>query len=284
MPALFVETAFNANEHAYSLRDQLRRQRIFLLNNDLKSTSRAVYLDVIDSIKQLTGKILPHPAIEKLSEDLQQKWLKTHQSFINTIATIEATTLHLHAKAHQLDGLLGNNGAAAASEFRLVIKLSDKGIITRLRGIEPQTILKETNNAIQADKGILEEHLPIVVQRLKQFHSGDFDVHTEKVEHVEILQAATDWVTVFEARARVLISQYGVLVNSIRPKSLDLGDPSKVAKVPNLIYNINRKKLFLFTRSEAMTYIGWMKSDITGLKSTSIKMEFDTPDLANEAI
>ena len=72
--------------------------------------------------------------------------------------------------------------------------------------MEPQTILKETNNAIQTDKGILEEHLAIVVQELKQLRSGDFEVHTKKVEHVEILQAATDWVTVFGASARVQIS------------------------------------------------------------------------------
>ena len=58
--------------------------------------------------------------------------------------------------------------------------------------MEPQTILKETNNAIQADKGILKEHLPIVIQRLKKLCSQDFEVHTEKVQHVESLQAATD--------------------------------------------------------------------------------------------
>ena len=127
---------------------------------------------------------LLHPAIEKLSEDLQQKWLETHQSLTNTIATTAATTAaatsQSRAKAQQLDGPPGNESAAAASDFRLVIRLSDKSIITRLRGMEPQTILKETNNAIQADKGILEEHLPIVVQGLKQLRSGDFEVHTEK--------------------------------------------------------------------------------------------------------
>ncbi len=36
-----------------------------------------------------------------------------------------------------------------------------------------------------------------MVQGLKQLRSGDLEVHTEKVEHVEILQAATDWVSVF---------------------------------------------------------------------------------------
>ncbi len=256
LTALFVEAASNSNKHAYPPRDQLKRHRKFLINNDLKSIPRAVYLDVIDSIEQLTGKVLVHPAIEKLSEDLQQKWLKTHQFLTNTIATTAATTSQSRAKAHQLDSPPGNEDAAAASDFRLVIKLSDKGIITRLRGMEPQMILKETNNAIQADKGILEEHLPIVVQGLKQFRSGDFKVHTKKVEHVEILQAATDWVTVFGASARVQISTYGVLVHSIRPKSLDLGNPSKVAKVTNLVYNINRTKLSLFTRPEAITYIG----------------------------
>jgi len=50
------------------------------------------------------------------------------------------------------------------------------------------------------------------------------------------------------------------------------------------MHNINRTKLSLFTKPEAITYIGWLKSDITGLKSTSIKMEFDTPELANETI
>ncbi len=192
LPVLFVEAASNANEHAYSLRNQLRRHREFVINNDLKSIPRAVYLDVIDSIEQLTGKVLLHPKIEKLSEDLQQKWLKTHQSLTNTIATNAATTLQSRAKTQQLNGPPGNKDAAASSDFRLVIKLSDKGIIIRLRGIKPQTILKETNNAIQADKEILEEHLPIVVQRLKQLRSGHFEVHTEEVEHFEILQAATD--------------------------------------------------------------------------------------------
>ena len=97
-----------------------------------------------------------------------------------------------HAKAHQLYGPPGKECAAAVSDFRLVIKLSDRGIITRSKGIEPQTILKETNNAIQADKGILAEHLPIMVQGLKQLCRRDFKVHIEKVEHVEILQEATD--------------------------------------------------------------------------------------------
>ncbi len=148
LPVLFVEAASNANEDAYSLGDQLRRHRKFLINNDLKLISRAVYQDVIDSIEQVTGKVLLHPSIEKLSEDLQQKWLKPHQSLNNTIATTGVTTSQSYAKAHQLDGPSGNKDAAAASYFRLVIKLSDKGIIIRLGGMELQMILKETNNAI----------------------------------------------------------------------------------------------------------------------------------------
>ncbi len=163
LPALFVEAASIANEHAYSLRDQMRCHRKFLINNNLKSIPRAEYLDVIDTIEQLTGKVLLHLAIEKLSEDLQQKWLKTHKSLPNTIARTAATTLLSRTKTHWVDGPLGNQGAAEASNFRHVIKLSDKGTINRLRGMEPQTILKETNNAIQADKRILEENLPIEV-------------------------------------------------------------------------------------------------------------------------
>ncbi len=65
---------------------------------------------------------------------------------------------------------------------------------------------------------------------------------------------------------------------------MDLGNHSKVAKVANLVYNINLTKLSLFTRPEAITYIGWLKSNITGLKSISINMKFDTPDLVSEAI
>ena len=78
-----------------------------------------------------------------------------------------------------------------------------------------------------------------MVQGLRQLCSGDFEVHTEKFEYVEILQAATDCVTVFGASAKVQISTFSVLVHSIRPKSLDLGNLSKVAKVANLVYNIN---------------------------------------------
>ena len=68
MPALFVEAASNANEHIYALRDQLRRHREFLINKDLKSIARAIYLDVIDSVKQLAGKALAHPSLEMLSD------------------------------------------------------------------------------------------------------------------------------------------------------------------------------------------------------------------------
>lgn len=111
-----------------------------------------------------------------------------------------------------------------------MVKLSDKGVVARFRGLEPQLILKETNDAIRMDKGILEEHLPIVVQGLKQLRSGEFEVHTEKVDHVRVLQAATLGVSVFGANARVHINTCGVLVHSIRPKSLDLDNPSKSRK------------------------------------------------------
>ena len=67
-----------------------------------------------------------------------------------------------------------------------------------------------------------------------------------------------------------------MLVHFIRPKSLDLGNPSKVVKVAGLIFNINKTKLGLFIKPESITYIGWLKSDIIGLKSTSIKLESDT--------
>ena len=108
LPALFVEAASNANEHTYFLRDQLRRKRQFLINNNLKSIPRAVNLDVIDLIKQLKRKVLLHPAIEKLSEYLQQKWLKIYQSLTNAIATTAASTSQSRAKAHQLDAPSGN--------------------------------------------------------------------------------------------------------------------------------------------------------------------------------
>lgn len=255
LPALFIEAASNANEYAYTPRDQLRRHREFLINNDPKWIPRAIYLDVIDSIEQLAGKVLAHPSLEKLSENLQEKWLETHQSLTHTIVTNGATASESCTKAHQLDGPPGNEDAAAASDFKIVVKLSDKGVVARLRGLEPQLILKETNDAIRMDKGIFGEHL---VQGLKQLRSGDFEVHTEKVDHVRILQAATHWVSVFGANARVHINTYGVLVHSIRPKSLDLGNPSKVAKVADLIFNINRTKLSLFTKPESITYIGWL--------------------------
>lgn len=92
------------------------------------------------------------------------------------------------------------------------------------------------------------------------------------------------WVSVFGANAKVHINTYGVLVHSICPKSLDLGNSSKVAKVADLIFNINRTKLSLFTKPESFTYIGWLNSNIIELKSISIKMEFNTLELANKVI
>lgn len=203
LSALFVEAVSNANEHAYSLRDLQRRHRKFLINNDLKSILRVVYLDVFNLIKQLAGKVLLHPAIKKFSEDLLQKWLKTYQSVTNTISTTTSMTPQSGGKAHQMDGFPKNKDAASASDFRPVIKLSDKDVINHFRGMEPQTIMKEINNAIQVDKEILKEYLPIIVQELKQLCSREFEFFTEKVEHVQTLQGATYGVIVFEANARV---------------------------------------------------------------------------------
>ncbi|MCJ1343653.1 hypothetical protein MMC31_001849, partial [Peltigera leucophlebia] len=87
LPALFVEAASNANEHAYTLRDQVRCHREFLINNDLNPIPRAIYHDVIDSIEQLVGKVLAHSSLEKLSKNLQEKWLEIHRSLSHTIAT-----------------------------------------------------------------------------------------------------------------------------------------------------------------------------------------------------
>lgn len=136
----------------------------------------------------LRGKHLRIPHLRCWA--IQEKWLEAHQFLTHTIVTNGATTSQLRTKAYQLDCPPGNEDAAAASDYKLVVKLSDKGVVARLRGLEPQLILKETNDAIRKDKGILEEHLPIIVQGLKQLRSGDFEVHTEKVDHVRVLQAA----------------------------------------------------------------------------------------------
>lgn len=75
-------------------------------------------------------------------------------------------------------------------------------------------------------KGMFEEHLPIVVHQLKQLRSGDFEVHTKKVEYVEILQAATHWVAAFGAKRKDTNQHIWCtcIVHSIRPKSLDRGN------------------------------------------------------------
>lgn len=104
-------------------------------------------------------------------------------------------------------------------------------------------------------KGILQEHLPIVVQGLEQLRSGDFEGHTKKVDHIRILHAAAHWVSVFSGSARVHLNTYGGLLHSIHPKNLDLDNPFKVAKVTNLILNINRTKLSLFTKPEPIRYV-----------------------------
>ena len=48
-----------------------------------------------------------------------------------------------------------------------MVKLLDKGVIAQFQGLEPQLILKETDNTILMAKRILAEHLPIVMQGLK---------------------------------------------------------------------------------------------------------------------
>lgn len=61
---------------------------------------------------------------------------------------MELRSSPLRTKARQLGGPLGNEDAAAASDFNLVLKPSDKGAVARIRELEPQLILKETNDAI----------------------------------------------------------------------------------------------------------------------------------------
>lgn len=69
-------------------------------------------LPVINSIEQLAGKVLTHPSHEKLSENLQGKWLEPHQYLTYTIFTNGATASQSRTKAHQLDCTPGNANAA----------------------------------------------------------------------------------------------------------------------------------------------------------------------------
>lgn len=64
-----------------------------------------------------------------LSETVQAKRLKTHRFLTHSIATNGATTSQLSIKAHQLNGSPGNEDEAAASDYKLVIKLSEKDLL-----------------------------------------------------------------------------------------------------------------------------------------------------------
>lgn len=293
LPALVVEQASNANKHAFVLRAQLRRNCEFIIDNNLRAIPRAKYLEAIDLVEELARKVLERPAFENLAEDLRSEWLATHY-FITNASITPRKTLVKHDTAQLQAVPAGAKGATIADNYRFLVKVPDKGSVERFKGMEPQKILQEVNMAIKEDANVPKDPPGKLAQPsypegtwvllLKHLRSRDFELHTGKVEDVEILRRSSEWVKVFGVAAKVFEDTYGVLVYFIRPKSMTLGSPSKDAKIARQIDAHNAQKISLLNRPEAIKVIGWLRKDRHEQTNTSIKIEFDLPELANEVI
>lgn len=115
-----------------SLRAQLHKHRQFLLDDSIKTVSRAKHLEVIQSVEELAHKVLQHPAFEQVAEELAGKWLGTCLSLTNTIVTTGAHANHGTTQKHLFDPS-SDEGAAVINESKPVIQLNEKGIIERFR-------------------------------------------------------------------------------------------------------------------------------------------------------
>ena len=158
----------------------------------------------------------------------------------------------------------------------IVIKMTDADFVNHLRSQSPTQLKDRINNAIRAS-GNSAIH-PIRVISAKQLKSGDIATHTSKPEQAtKLLAHADDWVKCLGSGAHAIVPTFGVIVHGIRTKTIDLGNPSLVAKQ---IRSENAGTI----PNASITYVGWLTKAASTKTASSLVEEFTRAEDANAAI
>ncbi|EKG09078.1 Zinc finger CCHC-type protein [Macrophomina phaseolina MS6] len=157
----------------------------------------------------------------------------------------------------------------------LVIKLTDRQMISHLRSQTPTHLKERINRALKSQTDPEVNRIQVVAA--KQLRSGDIAAYTRNQQEKDTLQESVhDWVETFGGSARIVTQTYGVIVHGVHTKSIDPLDMENAIK---LLQAENKSLL----PSAEIRYVGWLTKSSTN-KRASLVVEFSRPKDANAAI
>ena len=244
---------------------------------------------MVTSYKAFSEKLLADPSHSAFAElrALQHQ----SQQFLDASQQLSHITMQRRATTPVGAALETISSPADASNFRLIVKITDTAVIGQRRGIKDLTTCAEVNDAIRRDLGVEE---PLSRQRedddlwasicsAHQLRSGDYQLETIYAEDVSLLAKGKQWPKLFGAAATVLQDTFGIIMASVQVETMDLRDLKARDKVKVTLGACN-VALLGTTEVEDIAHINWLKPLPKGKSFSSVVVAFRSPKVANLAL
>ncbi|EEA25056.1 reverse transcriptase, putative [Talaromyces marneffei ATCC 18224] len=174
---------------------------------------------------------------------------------------------------------LGVSHAELGMDCEIVVKIRDDSQRTKLRKQQPVDIVKDAERArAQAAKSTpslaLAGHAFIAARQLP---SGDISLRANHAAAAEVLrQHCESWVHVFGESAYVRVPTWGIVIDGMPVRSVDLSEDFKAQLVAENRYTWGREA------GIKIAHVGWLTNPKG--REGSLVVEFTNPIVANSAI
>ncbi|KAL3702597.1 hypothetical protein TMatcc_011273 [Talaromyces marneffei ATCC 18224] len=222
--------------------------------------------------------------LERVQQDtavIRTRTEPSSKSSISTGLSSDSATLWRNFNAQKCAGssTLGVSHAELGMDCEIVVKIRDDSQRTKLRKQQPVDIVKDAERArAQAAKSTpslaLAGHAFIAARQLP---SGDISLRANHAAAAEVLrQHCESWVHVFGESAYVRVPTWGIVIDGMPVRSVDLSEDFKAQLVAENRYTWGREA------GIKIAHVGWLTNPKG--REGSLVVEFTNPIVANSAI
>ncbi|EKG09412.1 Zinc finger CCHC-type protein [Macrophomina phaseolina MS6] len=271
---LLDDTGEHRRSFRYHTIASLIESAIRLCDKALGQPTPAELKAVVNSVLQTANDIKDTSAIKRTTDTINTAAPAAQQNIQQSPMTWARVAALRTAATAQAQPNLAPSPTEKCRE--LVIKLTDRQMISHLRSQTPTHLKEHINRALKSQTDPEVNRIQIVAA--KQLRSGDIAAYTRNQQEKDTLQESVhDWVETFGGSARIVTQTYGVIVHGVHTKSID---PSDMENAIKLLQAENKPLL----PSAEIRYVGWLTKASTNKRASSLVVEFSRPEDANAAI
>jgi hypothetical protein len=153
------------------------------------------------------------------------------------------------------------------------VKLKNRGIIEQHRTHSAAWTKKQVESAMRQNSSTRR----IKVVAAHQLKSGDIQIYVSSTAEAEQIRQNKGWLKSLGDHAEVIMPTFGVIVHDIPTHSINVRDRDAAAQQ---ILADNHTVL----SNAGISYVGWLTKEASLKRSSSIVVEFNTPEAANAVI